>query len=65
VNAPDRVLTADGVAALLDVDRATVARLMAAGLPSVDLGGGTRRFIESAVLAWLRARCEPAALRGE
>jgi len=38
---------------------------MAAGLPSVDLGNGTRRFIESAVLAWLRARCEPAALRGE
>lgn len=51
--APDAILTRDEVAAWLKVRPRQVGRL---GIPCLDLGRKTKRYLAKDVLAWLEAR---------
>ena len=50
---PDAILTRDEVAAWLKVKPRQVQRL---GIPCVDLGPKTKRYLAKDVLAWLEVR---------
>jgi hypothetical protein len=51
--APDDILTRDEVAAWLKIKPRQVERL---GVPCIDLGRKTKRYLAKDVLAWLDAR---------
>jgi len=50
---PDAILTRDEVAALLKIKPRQVGRL---GVPCIDLGRKTKRYLAKDVLAWLDAK---------
>jgi len=51
--APDAILTRDEVAAWLKIKPRQVERL---GVPCIDLGRKTKRYLPKDVLAWLDAK---------
>ena len=55
---PDAILTRDEVAAWLKVQPRQVERL---GVPCLDLGRKTKRYLAKDVLAWLEAQRQPVA----
>lgn len=57
---PDSILTRDEVAGWLKVKPRQVERL---GVPCIDLGRKTKRYLAADVLAWLDARRRAASSR--
>jgi len=56
--APDTILTREEVSAWLKVKPRQVERL---GVPCLDLGRKTKRYLAKDVLAWLEVQRRPAA----
>jgi hypothetical protein len=57
VNRLERYVTADELAELMGVSRATIGRMTRAGMPSEDWGlKRTRRYLPSQAIEWARKR---------